>query len=62
MATNLDEIDFMSDSLSMFGDVNGANRDDGVVRYGPLVLNIPPKASTLTGNPCLFVEDGRITD
>lgn len=43
--SNLDEIDFMSDSLSMFGDVNNTARDDGIVRYGSLVLNIPPKAS-----------------
>lgn len=45
--SNLDEIDFMSDSLSMFGDVNNTARDDGIVRYGSLVLNIPPKASKL---------------
>ena len=52
LMTHLDDIDFMSDSLSMFGDDalnGGSTRDDGLVRYGHLVLNVPPKASKLLG-------------
>ena len=35
----------MSDSLSLLGEDPASFHDDGLVKYGDLVLNIAPKAS-----------------
>ena len=40
-----EDIDIMSDSLSLLGEDPASFHDDGLVKYGDLVLNIAPKAS-----------------
>ena len=42
---DLQDIDIMSDSLSLLGEDPASFHDDGLVKYGDLVLNIAPKAS-----------------
>ncbi|KAI5122633.1 hypothetical protein M0805_008719 [Coniferiporia weirii] len=44
---NVEDIDIMSDSLSLLGEDVSGLQDDGLVKYGELVLNIAPKAVTL---------------
>ena len=57
----LQDIDILSDSLSFFGeDYASQLQDDGLVRYGDVVLNIPAKASiysmlVIPRIPCYFV-------
>lgn len=41
---DLQDVDILSDSLSLMGD-HSSVQDDGLVRYGDLVLNIAAKAS-----------------
>ena len=40
-----EDIDIMSDSLSFLGEDVSELEGDGEVRYGELILRIPPKAS-----------------
>ena len=42
---DLQDIDIMSDSLSFLGEDVSELEGDGEVRYGELILKIPPKAS-----------------
>lgn len=53
---DLQDIDILSDSLSLMGeDYAASTHDDGTVRYGEIVLNIAPKEGKVCARARFFV-------